>query len=91
MVESISARERDVRTWPTSPHVRCPHGHAMLSMLCVHGPDLLPGFDSLFAPLTGLEVRATRVEGSALVVNVALSVNLVALTIEQAVEYDRRV
>ena len=37
----------------------------------------------LFNPLTGLEVQGTRVEGSALVVQVRLSVNLTALTIEQ--------
>jgi hypothetical protein len=39
----------------------------------------------LFAPLTGLEVRSTRVKGSALVVEVALSVNLASLTIEQVI------
>ena len=38
----------------------------------------------LFAPLTGLEVQATRVQGSVLVVGVSLSVNLSSLTIEQA-------
>jgi hypothetical protein len=37
----------------------------------------------LLAPLTGLEVRSMRVEGSVLVVGVSLSVNLTALTIEQ--------
>ena len=39
----------------------------------------------LFAPLTGLEVRLTRIEGSVLVVTVALSVNLASLTIEQVI------
>ena len=39
----------------------------------------------LFAPLTGLEVQRTRVEGRALVVDVRLSVNLQARTIEQVV------
>jgi hypothetical protein len=37
----------------------------------------------LFAPLTGLEVLTTRVEGRVLVVVVRLSVNLNAATIEQ--------
>jgi len=37
----------------------------------------------LFAPLTSLEVRDTRVEGTVLVVEVRLNVNLTALTIEQ--------
>ena len=37
----------------------------------------------LFAPLTGLEVRGTRVDGKCLVVEVRLNVNLQALTIEQ--------
>ena len=37
----------------------------------------------LFAPLTGLEVRGTRVEGSLLVVEAKPSVNLISLTIEQ--------
>ena len=39
----------------------------------------------LFAPLTGLEVRSTRVHGSVLVVGVSLSVNLSSLTIEQVI------
>ena len=39
----------------------------------------------LFAPLTGLQVQSTRVEGAVLVVSVALSVNLASLTIEQVV------
>ena len=38
----------------------------------------------LFAPLTGIEVSSTKVVGATLVVNVSLSVNLTALTIEQA-------
>jgi hypothetical protein len=37
----------------------------------------------LFNPLTGLEVRGSRVEGTVLVVEVKLSVNLTSLTIEQ--------
>eukprot|EP00966_Prymnesium_polylepis_P293171 6771400-Prymnesium_polylepis.1 len=44
----------------------------------------------LFAPLTGLEVQSTRVEGSVLVVSVALSVNLNALTIEQVIGKRRK-
>ena len=39
----------------------------------------------LFGPLTGLEVRSTRVDGTALVVEVALSINLASLTIEQVI------
>merc|ERR1719346_2804 len=38
-----------------------------------------------FGPLTGLEVLSTRVQKSALVVDVRLNVNLAALTIEQVV------
>lgn len=37
----------------------------------------------LFNPLTGLEVKSTRVEGSVLVISVAPSINLNALTIDQ--------
>ena len=39
----------------------------------------------LFAPLTGLEVQGSRVEGSVLVVEVKLSVNLTSLRIEQVI------
>ena len=39
----------------------------------------------LFAPCCGFEVENTRVEGSVLVVNVRVSVNLLASTIEQVV------
>ena len=39
----------------------------------------------LFAPLIGLEVRSTRVDGAALAVSVSLSINLASLTIEQVV------
>ena len=39
----------------------------------------------LFAPLTGLEVRSTRVESDVLVVEAAPSINLVSLTIEQVI------
>ena len=45
----------------------------------------------LFAPLTGIEVTDTRVEGSVLVVNVRLNVNLTALTIEQVVAKRRKI
>jgi hypothetical protein len=38
-----------------------------------------------FAPLTGVEVQKTRVDGSTLVVEARLSVNLAALTIEEVV------
>ena len=39
----------------------------------------------LFAPLTGIERRATRVDGSTVVVELRLAVNLTAPTIEQVV------
>ena len=39
----------------------------------------------LFNPLTGLEVRSTRVQDSVLVVSVSLTVNLASLTIEQVI------
>ena len=38
----------------------------------------------LFAPLTGLEVRSSYVEGSVLVFEISISINLKALTIEEA-------
>ena len=44
----------------------------------------------LFAPLTGLEVQGTRVEGSVLVVVLRLTVNLQAPTIEQVISKRRR-
>ena len=45
----------------------------------------------LFAPLAGLEVVSTRVEGSVLIVEVRVAVNLMSLTIEQAVSKRRKV
>ena len=36
-----------------------------------------------FGPLTGLEVRSNRIDGVVLVVEVAISINLASLTIEQ--------
>jgi hypothetical protein len=39
----------------------------------------------LFGPLSGVEVQQTRVDGTVVVVEVALSVNMVSLTIEQVV------
>mgnify|MGYP001268591035 CR=1 FL=1 len=39
----------------------------------------------LFSPLTGIEVRGKRVEGSLVIVEVGLSVNLTSLTIEQVI------
>lgn len=39
----------------------------------------------LFAPLTGMEVRGSRVEGAVQVYEVGLTVNMVALTIEQVI------
>ena len=41
----------------------------------------------LFGPLTGLEVRSTRVDGIVLVMDMAISVNLASLTIEQVRRY----
>ena len=40
--------------------------------------------ECLFAPLTGLEVQSTRIDGAVLVIEARLSINLNALTIEQA-------
>ena len=37
----------------------------------------------LFGPLTGIEVLRTRIEGSAVIIECALSINLTALTLEQ--------
>ena len=44
----------------------------------------------LFAPLTGLEVQSTRVEGTVLIVSARLSVNLNAQTMEQVVAKRRK-
>jgi hypothetical protein len=50
----------------------------------VHGPSQYPHENEcLFAPLTGIEVQGTRIEGAVLVIEARLSVNLNALTIEQ--------
>jgi hypothetical protein len=46
--------------------------------------------ECLFNPLTGLEVQRSRIEGSVLVVEARLSVNLNALTIEQVVSKRRK-
>ena len=43
----------------------------------------IPVLAVLLAPLTGLEVRGSRVEGKTLVVECNLSINLNSLTIEQ--------
>ena len=45
----------------------------------------------LFNPLTGLEVRGSRVEGPVLIVEVKLSVNLTSLTIEQVIGKRKKV
>eukprot|EP00966_Prymnesium_polylepis_P174211 4030738-Prymnesium_polylepis.1 len=47
--------------------------------------------ETLFAPLTGLEVQSTRVQGSVLVVGVGLSVNLTALTIDQVLAKRKKI
>uniref|UniRef100_A0A7S2FQQ3 Uncharacterized protein n=1 Tax=Haptolina brevifila TaxID=156173 RepID=A0A7S2FQQ3_9EUKA len=44
----------------------------------------------LFAPLCGLEVRGSRVTGTTAVLDVALSINLASLTIEQMVSKRRK-
>ena len=44
----------------------------------------------LFAPLAGLEVLSTRVEGAVLVVEVRVAVNLASSTIEQVVSKRRK-
>ena len=41
----------------------------------------------MFGPLTGLEVRSTRVDGAVLVMEMAISVNLASLTIEQVCRF----
>jgi len=43
-----------------------------------------------FAPLTGIEVQGTRVEGSLLLVQARLNINLVATTIEEVVAKRRK-
>ena len=51
----------------------------------MHGPSQYPHEEEcLFAPLTGIEVQGTRIDGAALIIEARLSVNLNALTIEQA-------
>ena len=47
--------------------------------------------ETLFAPLTGLEVQSTGVEGTVLIVGVGLSVNLTALTIDQVLSKRKRI
>lgn len=44
------------------------------------------GWQVLFAPLTGCEVLSLRSEGSSVVAEVALSVNLTASTLEQVTD-----
>ncbi|KOO32003.1 hypothetical protein Ctob_011440 [Chrysochromulina tobinii] len=46
--------------------------------------------ECLFAPLTGIEVLGTRIEGAVLVVEARLSINLNALTIEQVISKRRK-
>ena len=46
---------------------------------------------SLFAPLTGIEVQGTHVEGSVLIVEVGLSINLASLTMDQVLSKRRKV
>merc|ERR1712194_416920 len=44
-----------------------------------------------FSPLTSLEVQATSVESSVLLVDVRININLIALTIEQVVAKRKRI
>jgi hypothetical protein len=46
--------------------------------------------ECLFAPLTGIEVQSTQIEGAVLVIEARLSINLNALTIEQVVSRRRK-
>ena len=46
--------------------------------------------ECLFAPLTGIELLGTRIEGAVLVVEARLSINLNALTIEQVISKRRK-
>jgi hypothetical protein len=46
--------------------------------------------ECLFAPLTGLEALGTRIDGSVLVIEARLSVNLNAQTIEEVVGKRRK-
>ena len=45
----------------------------------------------LFSPLTGLEVRGSRIKGKVLIVQVKLSINLTSLTIEQVIGKRKKV
>ena len=53
-----------------------------LSLQCV--PQYPHEMECLFAPLTGLEVQSTRIDGLVLVVEARLSVNLNALSDHRA-------
>ena len=57
--------------------------------MCSDSPQYPHEKECLFAPLTGLEVQDTRIDGSVLIVEARLSVNLNALTIEQVVSKRR--
>ena len=41
--------------------------------------------ETLFGPLTGIEVLGTRIDGTVVVIECSFSVNLMALTIEQVI------
>ena len=60
----------------------CAPTHSCVCTLLLH---------SLFAPLTGIEVLGTHVEGSVLIVEVGLSINLASLTIDQVLSKRRKV
>jgi len=68
--------------------VRTMHVGAPAPLACVSTAFLCADpheAECLFAPLAGLEVRSTRVEGRVLVVEVRANINLNALTIEQVI------
>ena len=96
MPRTLHSQPEPHSTLPAPPLLHSPHIRSIYRSFFVPDSSTLlldAGFISqyphekeiLFAPLTGLEVRSTRVKGSALVVEVALSVNLASLTIEQVI------
>ena len=57
---------------------------ALLRERCVRARTDPHEQEILFGPLTGMQLMKTRVDGGSIVAEVRLSVNLNALTIEQA-------
>ena len=84
--------EREMCVWPVRRSMCIPASWASVgALIACHeagrcAPPQLPSLalaHSLFGPLTGIEVKGTRVVGSVLVVEAGLSVNLASLTIDQ--------